>query len=217
MSEFKLDGVEYFSQRDNKYIDPNSKTNVASISCFPTSLAMCMNYALKKIGLDKTAVGCASENQLEDYINRIIDDYETKQWMIKNQGRLGSWIWKYKRRTLYAIEEYIFNRLMNQHGYKAEAKYNFTYETVCNVLKQTELPMVIGGNFSSVSKVQGHMNCCIGYNSIGLKEFIVHDPYGNALKGYSQETIGKGNDLRYPVKFFQKEKGYIYCVVISKI
>lgn len=204
--EYQIQNVEYFTQRDNKIF--------ASISCFPTSLAMCINYCLTQAGLNKSAVGCAPENQLEDYLNMILDDNETKQWMIKNQGRLGMWIWQYKRRTLYAVESYIFNRLMNSLGYKSTESYNAGYQTVCNLLKQNELPMVIGGNFSSVSSVGGHMVNLVGYNSIGLKEFIVNDPYGNALTGYKDD---KGEYVRYPSKFFEKSKGEIYCLVISKI
>jgi hypothetical protein len=207
MKEFMIQGVDYFSQRDNKFHP--------SISCFPTSLAMVMSYCLKKEGKDKTAVGCSPEMQLEDYINLLIDEDETTEWMKKNQGFLGSWIWKYNRRTIYAIEEYIFNRLMLPHGYKIKAEYSYPYQTICNILEQTQLPMVIGGNFSSVSSVGGHMNTLIGYNSIGLKEFIVHDPYGNALDKY--ETLSKGEGIRYPVKFYQKDGDKIYSLITNKL
>ena len=212
--EFLIDDVKAYSQRDNKYIDPESKTNVASVSCFPTSLAMSMEYCLDTIGLNKTDVGCSESMQLEDYINLLLDDSITTYWMKQNVGRLGSWIWKYKRRTLYEVEVFIFNRLMKNLGFEAKAKYNLKYETICNVLEQNSLPMVIGGNFKSVSRVGGHMNCLVGYNDVGLKEFIVNDPYGNALTGYKDHN---GAYLRYPIKFFERKNGTIYCIAISKV
>jgi len=214
METYLIENVNYFTQRDNQYIDPTSKRNVASVSCFPTSLAMCIDYCLLNGGYDKSSVGCAEDRQLEDYINSLIDDSETKQWMIENQGRIGLWIWKYTKRTIYAIEAYIFNRLMNNLGYKAEEKYNWTYDTVCHALEQNEMPMVIGGNFSSVSSVGGHMNCLVGYNAIGLKEFIVHDPYGNAMTKYVDQN---GSYVRYPAKFYVKDGQYYYVLAVSKI
>lgn len=206
MLEFKIDGVPYYTQRDNK--------RYPHISCFPTSLAMVMKYCLKQKGLTKADVGCAPEYQLEDYIDMLIDDDETKAWMLKNEGRLGSWIWKYRRRTIYAVEAYIFNRLMNRHGYEALARYDFNYQAICNILRETGLPMVIGGNFSSVSRVKGHMNTLIGYNAIGLKEFIVHDPYGIATTGYTNHN---GESVRYSSKFFKRDGDKIFCVYVKTI
>ena len=206
MSEFKIDGVPYYTQRDNKY-SPH-------VSCFPTSLAMVMSYCLKQKNLTKVNVGCAPEIQLEDYINLLLDDSETTAWMKKNQGRLGMWIWKYNRRTLYEVESYIFNRLMNMHGYESKTAYNFNYEKICSTLQSTKLPMVIGGNFSKVSKVQGHMNTLVGYNSIGLKEFIVNDPYGIATTGYTNQN---GESVRYSFDFFKRDGDKFYCIFVNKI
>jgi len=206
MESYLIEDVNYFTQRDNK--------REPYVTCFNTSLAMCIDYCLNQAGLDKASIGCGETTQLEDYLDMLISDNETTQWMIDNQGRIGAWIWKYKRRTIYAIEAYIFNRLMNNLGYKAEEKYNWTYETVCHSLEQNELPMVIGGNFSSVSSVGGHMNCLVGYNAIGLKEFIVHDPYGNAMTKYVDQV---GSYVRYPTKFYIKDGQYYYVIAVSKI
>lgn len=203
--QFNIENVPYYTQRDNKY-DPY-------VSCFPTSLAMCMSYCLKSIKKDKTAVGCGEKMQLEDYINELIYDDETKKWMVKNQGRLGAWIWKYKRRTIYAIEEYIFNRLMNEHGFFATAKYNLDYYKICNELTLNNIPMVIGGNFKSVSSVGGHMVCLKGFNSKNFEEVIVNDPYGNALTGYKNND---GENMQYSKKFFDKGKGNFFCISIVK-
>jgi len=216
MTEYMIKDVECFSQDNNKYIDPITKKNVASVSCFNTCVAMCVRYALKLKELDKSAVGCGISTDLDDYINMIIDDNETQNWI--NTNLKGSWIIDYikrnAKRQVFAIESYVFNRLMNQHGFKCQERYDLTYETICNVLKQNELPMIIGGNFSSVSSVGGHMNCLVGYNSIGLKEFIVNDPHGNALTGYTNKI---GAYVRYPIKFFLQKDNTIWCLVISKI
>jgi len=204
---FKIENVEYFSQRDNVY--------VPSSSCFPTSLAMCMNYCLQLIGKTKIDVGCDAQMQLEDYLDYMLDDDKTKKWMTENTSRLGNWIWNYNRRVLYDVEAYTFNRLMLPLGFKATFYSNLNYIDLCNKLEETKIPAVIGGNFSEISNVKGHMNCLIGFNKLGLEEFIVHDPYGNALTKYQ---VGNGKDIRYPKKFFTKGTDLkIYAVVIERV
>lgn len=205
-NEFKIENVPYYPQRDNLH-DPYT-------SCFNTSLAMCTEYCLTLIGKDKTTIGCSPDKQLEDYIYELLDDPETTQWMRKNIGILGTWVWKYKRRTIYQIEAYIFNRLMNTLGYKATFVATYTYDQVCNKLEETKLPMVIGGDFSSVSSVGGHMNCLIGFNRLGVKEFFVSDPFGNALTGYK---VTDGKNMRYSYKYYLKDTNKHYVVVIEKI
>ena len=214
MNNYIINDVKYLSQRDNKYIDPKSKTNVASVSCFPTSLAMVIDYCLTQLGLNKEAIGCSEKTQIEDYINRLLDDKQTTIWMKKNTSILGSWIWKYKKRTIYAVEVYIFNRLMKPLGFEAKALYNLKYDTVCHLLEQNKLPMVIGGNFKSISNVGGHMNTLVGYNAVGLKEFIVNDPYGNAFTKYSSSN---GAYMNYPSKFYRRKNNKIFCISIKKI
>mgnify|MGYP001419365198 CR=1 FL=1 len=211
LDKFIIEGVPYYSQRDNQY-QPN-------VSCFPTSMAMAMAYCLDLIHLDKTAVGCHPNIQLEDYLNELIYDNQTKEWMIQNQGRIGSWIWKYQRRTIYVIEAYIFNRLMNQYGYNS--KYvDLKYDDYCNNIENTKLPIIVGGNFSSVSRVGGHVCCGIGFNRIGLPELIVRDPFGNALKGYPQNQSQEQNDKdgyenAYGLRFFGN--GKFASILIERI
>lgn len=207
---FKIENVEYFSQLDNKY-DP-------SISCFPTSLAMCINYCLQSIGKTKIDVGCSENMQLEDYINYMLDDNQTTQWMKDNTSRIGSWIWNYKRRMLYDVEAYLFNRLMLPFGFKATFVSTKTYNEVCDKLEETKLPFVIGGNFSEISNVKGHMNCLIGFNRIGLQEVIVHDPFGNALNSFKPGKYPTFGNCVYPIKFFIKDKQlHLYVLEIEKI
>jgi hypothetical protein len=54
-------------------------------------------------------------------------------------------------------------------------------------------PVVIGGYFTH----GGHIICIIGYDTKG---YIVNDPYGDALSGYSQT---EGNSLRYSYAYMQ--------------
>jgi hypothetical protein len=200
MQVFKLEKVPYYSQRDNKVAN--------FVSCFPTSMAMAMAYCLDDIGKNKTAVGCHSSMQLEDYINELIYDQVTKAWMVENQGKIGSWIWQYQRRTIYAVEAYLFNRLMNALGFTATHKV-LSYDTYCTLLEDRRLPIVVGGNFSSVSRVSGHVCCGIGFNKVGLQELIVRDPFGNALKGYPRNQTDEQNEkdgfeVAYGLRFYGK-------------
>jgi hypothetical protein len=209
MSEqFKIEGVRRFPQDDNKH-DP-------MVTCFNTSSGMVMDYCLTLIGKDRTAIGCSINNQIEDYIYEAIYDNVTKQWMIVNQGRLGAAIWKWKRGVLFSIEEYVFNRLMNPHGFKATFYECITYERVCELLKTNNLPGIIAGNFSSLSPVGGHMNCLIGYNSVGVYEFITHDPFGNAYKQYKDKN---GENMHYAARLFQTSPGKnsVNVIITSRI
>lgn len=207
---FKIDGVPYFSQRDNQYM-PN-------VSCFPTSMAMAMTYCLNLMNKTKEDVGCHSDMQLEDYLNECIYDDTTKQWMVENQGRIGSWIWQYTRRTIYAVEAYVFNRLMNDIGFSADY-VDLTYDRYCYIIENTQMPIVVGGNFKAVSRIGGHVCCGIGFNKVGMKELIVRDPFGNALKGYPQNQSQTDNEKdgfenAYGLRFYNN--GNFASIVITK-
>lgn len=199
---FKLEHVPYFSQRDNKY--------QPMVSCFPTSMAMAMAYCLMQAGKMYEDIGCHANTQLEDYLNELIYDDVTKKWMVDNQGRIGSWIWSYTRRTIYEIEAYVFNRVMNNLGYRA-SYIDLTYDRYCELIELRQLPIVVGGNFKAVSRIGGHVCCGIGFNKIGLKELIVRDPFGDALKGYPQNQTKEKNDQdgfekAYGLRFYNNGK-----------
>lgn len=213
LNEYIIENVAYFSQRDNQYIDKENNTNVANISCFPTSLAMCIDYCLILNGQNKTSIGCPDSMQLEDYINQLIDDSDTLQWMKNNNGILGNWIWKYKKRTIYQVETYIFNRLMTEQGYKATFISNLDFNAICDKLEQTKFPIVIGGNFSEISQISGHMLCLVGFNR-EKQTFILNDPYGNVLTKYSDQN---GEKVEYSYKYFIKDTNKHYIVSIEKL
>lgn len=211
--EFKLENVKYFSQRDNEYVDITEKINVRYISCFPTSLGMGMQYCLDLKGLTKEVVGCSETMQIEDYINQMIDAPETLDYLTKTFPKTW-WGWNYKKRTVFEVEKYIFNTLMNSIGYKAEVGA-FKYEKYCEILLKNKLPIIMSGDFSSVSRVSGHVVCCCGFNAIGMQELICHDPYGSALNQYKDGTGGEF--ISYGTKFFIKKDGLMYGLILSKI
>ena len=210
--EFKVEGVKYFSQR--------LETHDPFTSCFNVSNAMVMDYCLTSIGKDKTAVGCNASPKalLGDYIYECIYDNVTGQWMSSNisTGKLSPVLWNYKRGILFVVEEYVFNRLMNPHGFKATFYECTSYEKICTTMQQNNLPGIIGGNFASVSPVGGHMNCLQGWNATGTPQFLTMDPFG---KAFSKYTDPNGADQQYPVRFFQTKPGAdsYNVILISKI
>lgn len=206
-TKFVLEKVPYFSQRDN-VVDP-------FISCFPTSVAMSIQYILDINSLDRTAIGCDDPNcQLEDYINRTLDSKEVDDWMKENTTRLGSWIWNYKKRTIYAVEEYVCNLLLNHLGYKATFTECMPYDKLCAAIETNQLPAIIGGNFRSISSVGGHMNCMIGFNNIGLKQVRTNDPYGNALTNYKSTN---GKNMIYDSKIFCDSRNTVKTIIFERM
>lgn len=173
----KLENVPYFTQRDN--------ADAPAYSCFPTSIGMAVAYCLASAGKSKTDIGCPPLIQIEDYINHILKSAETKKWMKDNEYKLGSWIWNYNPREIFPVEAYVFNALMNAHGFKAEHRV-VTFAQLCAAVEK--FPVVVGGNFKSVSSVGAHVICIVGYDGNSV---IANDPYGNALTRYNDRN-GEG-------------------------
>lgn len=205
--KFLIPNVPAESQRDNVYF-PSS-------SCFNTELSNCMQHCLNLIGKDKTAVGCQLSMQLEDYIYLATEDATTKAWIKANISKLGSWVLNYSPRTVYSIETYVFNRLMNPLGFKATFLESISYDKFCEKLEQTNLPMVIGGNFSSISAVSGHMLTAVGFNCVGMPEIIVNDSWGNGCTRYTD--IKPAKEVAYSLRFFQVSGKNLNVVCIEKI
>mgnify|MGYP001174128413 CR=1 FL=1 len=202
---FQIEDIPCFPQEDNKYAPLSS--------CFNTSNAMCIQYCLTSIGKSKEDIGCSSDMQLEDYIFEFINGSETTEYIKSNTSTLGNLVNSPKRRIYYDIECFVFNYLMNPLGFKAVFKTDLTYEEICSWLLYKKLPGIIGGNFKSVSSVEGHMNCLVGYNKVGLKEFIVNDPYGNALSGYTDKN---GSYKHYGTRFYL-EYGFYRVILLEKV
>lgn len=192
---FKLE-VPYFSQRDNVY--------APFISCYPTSMAMSINYCLTSEGKNKKDIGCPYDMQLEDFINKITMSAETQKWLKLNVGRLGSWIWKYRPRTIAYVEEYIFNTLMVKYGFRCQFTTKVSFEEYCNILDEHELPQVVHGNFSKNTRVKGHIICGIGYDKT-KKQIIANDPFGNAETKFIDQD-GQGVEYYFDDYFIKNKK-----------
>jgi hypothetical protein len=204
---FRIENVTRFPQDDNKY-DPYT-------SCFNTSNAVAIQYCLDIIGKTKADIGCSNENmQLEDYIYEVINSTEVTNWLKEQSGYLGNLISSKKRRIYFDVEAFVFNLLMNSLGFQANVKLDITFEELSIFIYNNKLPCIIGGNFLSVSKVEGHMNAVVGYNKVGINELIVHDPFGNALTGYTDKN---GSYVSYGTRFYADKYGHLRTVLISVI
>jgi len=100
---------------------------------------------------------------------------ELYQWVINKYGA--------RSRT----DNSVLQNLYRAYGFGGGFRTDRTWSQIKQEIIANR-PVVIGGYFTH----GGHIICIIGFDEFG---FIVHDPYGNALTGYSQ-TEGKG--LRYP-------------------
>jgi len=194
--QFKIKDVQYFSQLDNVY--------APFVSCYPTSMAMAIDYCLRIEGKDKTDIGCSYDIQLEDYINRITMSDEINQWLKSNVGRLGKWVWKFKPRTIAYVEEYIFNKLMIRHGFRCQFTTRVTFDEYCNIIDEHKLPQVVHGNFSKNTNVNGHIICGTGYIR-STKQIIANDPYGNAETKYLDRD-GESVDYYFKDYFIRNKK-----------
>jgi hypothetical protein len=106
------------------------------------------------------------QQQLED---------ELYQWIINKYGAQSR------------SDNAVLQNLYRTYGFGGGFRTDRTWSQIKQEIIENR-PVVIGGYFTH----GGHIICIIGFDEFG---FIVNDPYGNALTGYSQ-TEGKG--LRYP-------------------
>ena len=207
--KFLIPNVPLDTQKNNLYF-PSS-------SCFNSSISNCMQHCLDILGLDKTAVGCHLDQQLEDYIYLLSEANTTKTWIKQNLTKLGGVaVLQYSPRVLYGVETYMFNTLMNHLGYKATFLEGTTYDNFCNKMEQTNLPMVIGADFRTICPVQGHMLTAVGFNKIGLQQIIVNDSWGNACTRYTDGSKSC-REVAYALRFFQVYGKGLNAVCIEKI
>jgi hypothetical protein len=187
--------VTYFSQRDNK-IKPN-------YSCFPTSIAMAVDYVLQREGATWKDVA-PDGVQMEDHINMLLEDGETTIWLRRRSEILGEWVLTTTRRENWYAEGYICDRLIGKYNYSASYK-RLNYQMLRDQIDR-DLPVVIGGNYSSTSRVGAHVVCAVGYDT-KLPGIIVNDPFGDAREGYPKyKTIEEheraGRGVLYPMQYY---------------
>jgi hypothetical protein len=167
-------------------------------SCFPTSMGMAAEYFLTLQGKSKLDIGCPDDTQIEDYLD----------------GALGSAV----AREDPATECEVFNRYMERFGVRARFAH-INYQDIVRFI-DADLPVVLGGNFSTVSRIGGHINCCIGYDT-DRNIVINNDPYGSAYRGYPndisiEQSLADGTAIEYELKFFHAGTN-IPCVVFEYI
>jgi len=213
MSDFIITGVpkeEYYHIQTNNKLYPY-------ITCFPTSVAMAIDYILTIEGKTPASIGI-DEPQIEDYLTKMESTSSIKAWMIKT---LGSWATGYLSKSwlVGAVEEKAFDDLMNKIGYDGKFTTELSYGALCKQLKDTNLPQVICGDFSSVSQVGGHINCAIGFD-FDNKMVITSDPYGYAFHpGYTDPNnsmLGCGVKYSWNQFFMRNKNGNGWGLLINK-
>ena len=137
---------------------------------------------------------------------------KTKKWIRNNVSVFGSWMLKYRPRTIAVVEEMIFNTLMNRFGFECKFKV-LKYDNFIKILDGSHFPFVAHGNFKSVSTVGGHITVITGYNK---DKFFVNDPFGDAMTGYRDQY---GKDRLYPKSLYLKKDNtmYVQCVTLEGI
>lgn len=184
----------WLSQRDNK-LHP-------SVTCFPTSVAMVSTYLLFLLGKSKEEIDIEKNEQIEDYITKNAIKSSMIQWMIRV---LGSKMNAYAQRSwvVAKVEEKIFDDMFRQFGYDAILMESATFDDVCDTLIETNMPMVISGDYRNFSPVQGHITCVCGCNRQN-GELLINDPFGDA---YGRYTSRYGARRRYKFDdFYNKWK-----------
>ena len=207
MSKLLFQDIAWFNQRQAE--------EAGSISCFPTSMSMETTYLLQLTGMDKTQLGCSEDMLLEDYFNQVIDSKEMGDWITNNPAESDAkYIAQgYRRREFYTIEAHAFNMIAKQFNFPFKATYkNIRPATVMSEMERTQLPVVMGGYFKSVSTVGGHLNCIVGIEDDNT--FIVHDPWGNAMTGYQSK---EGAYCKYNKNFYTHENGCCNVIIFERV
>jgi len=116
-----------------------------------------------------------SGRQLED---------ELLQWCLQKYGA-GS-----------QTDHSVLTRLIQSYGFKTSFSATRKWADVKTELMNRR-PVVLAGDFTA----SGHIICVIGYNAQG---YVVHDPWGNALTGY---TNTQGGHLLYSYSYMDRVCG----------
>ena len=164
-----VEGVKYFSQRDNETRD--GKVNGHNM-CNLTSLAMVMESK----GID---VG----NGNKQYEDRL---YEIAKEM--NMG--GEKLWERTSEVYKRIIKYVNEKNNNNYVIEIKDKKSdlINFEQKVKNLLDNDNPVIVSGDFP-----MRHIVTIVGYDKEG---WIVHDPYGNANTKY-RDTNGKYVHYKY--------------------
>jgi len=189
-----LELVPAYTQRDNMYD--------SSFTCCPTSAAMKMRF--------KTKVSFAPEGmQDEDFIYKSAYSLTADEKETLRQQQ-GAWIFNYKPYQVLPIMEYVCNKIVQPFGFSVVMSWGITFDNIISSIDAGN-PVVCLGNFASISKIGGHYNCIIGYDT-DTKKVITNDPWGNALTGYTDQN---GEKMEYNWSLFCQANQASYGLYIS--
>lgn len=121
---------------------------------------------------------------------------ELLQWIIDRYGE--------DRQT----DNYALSEMIRAYGFKSSFSTQRKWAEVKSELASRR-PVVLGGDFTA----SGHIICLIGYTPQG---YLVNDPWGNALTGY---TSYDGRKLLYPYSYTDRvagPDGKVWAHLISK-
>lgn len=163
--------VIYNSQRDNQTVGGIPGSSQCGYAC------ACM--------LISTVIPAAANDY---WVAEFVDSMEP------NFGKKGigeyilslpmfSWLRNRRAGSYMPAYEIAIRNHLDPHGYSVIADYDCNINTVKKALAHS--PVMIGTKITD----SGHFILLVGYDdSEGC--FIVHDPYGNAIKGYSNNRNG---------------------------
>jgi hypothetical protein len=175
---------------------------------------MLIDYCLGLKGFGWSSVGCLEGMQLEDYLDTLMDD-DTTVALMKQDPDYSKGDENLARRELFYVERLTFDRVMVPLGYKA-ISVTGNHQQIIDYILTKKMPIILRGDFSSISRITGHMNMCIGYELVnGAVNRVQNlDPYGDANKGYlywrdnNPRGLTDGDGVMYPITFFL-QKGSI--------
>lgn len=143
------DPPNYYKEQLNNKIHPWK-------TCFPTSMAMPIQYILNRDGMGQTDIGIPADMQIEDFITKYMIDH-FRDWRYADP------------------EEKLFDSLMKD--YDATFRNPISYDSVCESLALNEIPGVVFGEFGKFHpSVKGHVGCAVGFDT-EKRILIVNDPY----------------------------------------
>jgi len=203
-----IESFPYLTQTDNKWF--------SSTSCYPTSMAMAIYWCLKLVGKSEYDIGCPLNMQLEDYITSITQSKETKTWIKQNVSKYGNWMLRFKPRVIAYVEEMIFNKLMNQFYFKSTFSANISFQEYRKNIDKN-MPVVLHGDFRTVSKVAGHIVCGVGYDESNNSIYVM-DPFGNALiDKYKSHEDGEYAEYHINLVMKNKKNQKLWGQIIERI
>lgn len=179
-----MHNIEYNSQRDNVTFGTFSGHR----QCFTTCSWMLMSYYSDMIDATSDRAMSAYFDDVEDSVGRSGIGEKIKQRYNWIKGNTSYW---------WLVQQAGIKEWLNRYGIKGHA----VYADSCPIDKLIDLveqgPVIVGTKNIGGLK-GGHIILLIGYEN---GNFIVNDPYGNAVKNYREHY---GEAVKYSKEYLQK-------------